>query len=98
MTPEELGVQRGAVEDLRGGDADRNASLLREVLRGEKGVRRSAVLLNAGAAIAAAEVCESMRDGVRLAEQAIDSGAALERLERFVSASRTHKPPPTGEP
>src|SRR5204863_1672787 len=57
VTPEELGVQRGAVEDLRGGDADRNASLLREVLRGEKGVRRSAVLLNAGAAIAAAEVC-----------------------------------------
>src|SRR5438552_6161540 len=98
VTPEELGVQRGAVEDLRGGDADRNASLLREVLRGEKGVRRSAVLLNAGAAIAAAEVCESMRDAVRLAEQAIDSGAALERLERFVSASRTHKPPPTGGP
>jgi anthranilate phosphoribosyltransferase len=52
------------------------------------------VLLNAGAAIAAAEVCESIRDGVRLAEQAIDSGAALERLEQFVRASRAHKPPP----
>src|SRR5438132_7440024 len=98
VTPEELGVQRGAVEDLRGGDADRNASLLREVLRGEKGVRRSAVLLNAGAAIAAAEVCESMRDGVRLAEQAIDSGAALHRLEQFVRASRAHRPPPVSGP
>ncbi len=98
VTPEELGVPRGAVEDLRGGDADRNAVLLREVLRGEKGVRRSAVVLNAGAAIAAAEVCEAMRDGVRLAEQAIDSGAALERLEQFVRASRAHKPPPVSGP
>ena len=98
VTPEELGVTRGAVEDLRGGDADRNAALLREVLRGEKGVRRSAVLLNTGAAIAAAGVCESMRDGVRLAEQAIDSGAALDRLEQFVRASRAHKPPPVSGP
>jgi len=98
VTPDELGVARGAVEDLRGGDADRNAVLLREVLRGEKGVRRSAVVLNAGAAIAAAEVCEAMRDGVRLAEQAIDSGAALERLEQFVRASRAHKPPPVSGP
>ena len=91
-------VRGGAVEDLRGGDADRNAALLREVLRGEKGVRRSAVLLNAGAAVAAAGVCESMRDGVRLAEQAIDSGAALDRLEQFVRASRAHKPPPVSGP
>ena len=93
VTPEELGVSRGAVEDLRGGDADRNAALLRDVLRGEDGVRRSAVLLNAGAAIAAAEVCETMRDGVRLAEKAIDSGAALDRLEQFVRATRAHKSP-----
>jgi anthranilate phosphoribosyltransferase len=98
VTPDEPGVPRGAIEDLRGGDADRNAALLRDVLQGEKGVRRGAVLLNAGAAIAAAEVCESIRDGVRLAEQAIDSGAALDRLERFVRASKAHKPPPVSAP
>jgi len=91
VTPEELGVPRGAIEDLRGGDAERNAVLLREVLRGERGARRSAVLLNAGAAIAAAEVCESIRDGIRLAEQSIDSGAALDRLEQFVRTSAAHK-------
>jgi anthranilate phosphoribosyltransferase len=91
ITPEELGVPRGAVEDLRGGDAERNAALLKDVLQGEKGARRSAVLLNAGAAIAAAEVCESIRDGVRLAEQAIDSGAALERLDHFVRTSLASK-------
>jgi len=98
VTPDELGVARGALEDLRGGDADRNAVLLRAVLRGEKGARRSAVLLNAAAAIAAAEVCESVREGVRLAEQAIDSGAAAERLEHFVRASRARKPPPVTGP
>jgi anthranilate phosphoribosyltransferase len=91
VTPEELGVPRGAIEDLRGGHAERNAVLLREVLRGERGARRSAVLLNAGAAIAAAEVCESIRDGIRLAEQSIDSGAAFDRLEQFVRTSAAHK-------
>jgi len=83
VTPEELGV--------RGGDAQRNAELLLGVLRGERGGRRSAVLLNSAAAIAASGVCESLRDGVRLAEQAIDSGAALARVERFVQATRARK-------
>ena len=70
---------------------ERNAVLLRDVLQGEKGARRSAVLLNAGAAIAAAEVCETIREGVRLAEDAIDSGAALDRLDQFVRTSLAHK-------
>jgi len=91
VAPEDFGVPRGAVEDLRGGDAERNAVLLRDVLQGEKGARRSAVLLNAGAAIAAAEVCETIREGVRLAEDAIDSGAALDRLDQFVRTSLAHK-------
>ena len=92
VTPEELGVARGELEELRGGDADHNARLLLDVLRGAKGARRSAVLLNAGAAIAAAEVCETLREGVRLAEQAIDSGAALARVDCLVQASRAQRP------
>ncbi len=91
VTPEELGVAPAPVEELRGGDAQRNAELLLGVLRGERGGRRSAVLLNSAAAIAASGVCESLRDGVRLAEQAIDSGAALARVERFVQATRARK-------
>jgi anthranilate phosphoribosyltransferase len=91
VTPDELGVPSAPIEDLRGGDAQRNAELLLAVLRGEKGGRRSAVLLNSAAAIAASGVCETLRDGVRLAEQAIDSGAALERVERLVQATRAHK-------
>jgi anthranilate phosphoribosyltransferase len=91
VTPEELGVAPAPVSELRGGDAQRNAELLLAVLRGEKGARRSAVLLNSAAAIAASGLCETLRDGVRLAEQAIDSGAALARVERFVQATKAHK-------
>ena len=61
------------------------------MLRGEKGGRRSAVLLNSAAAIAVSGVCETLREGVRLAEQAIDSGAAAARVERFVQATRERK-------
>jgi anthranilate phosphoribosyltransferase len=91
VTPEELGVPPAPVAELRGGDAPRNAELLINTLRGEKGPRRSAVLLNSAAAIAASGLCETLRDGVRLAEQAIDSGAALDRVERFVQATKAHK-------
>ncbi len=91
LTPEDAGVQRAPLEGLRGGDAQQNAEMLRGVLRGEKGARRAAILLNAGAALAAAGICESIKDGVRLAEKAIDSGAALDRLERLVKASQARK-------
>ncbi len=94
LTPEEAGVQRAPLEGLRGGDAQQNAEILKGVLRGEQGPRRAAILLNAGAALAAAGVCETIRDGVRLAERAIDSGAALDRVERLVQASRARKGAP----
>src|SRR6478736_2280437 len=81
ITPEEVGLEPAPLEALRGGDAATNAELLRGVLRGEPGPRRTAVLLNAGAALAAAEVCETIREGVALAEKLLDSGAPLDRLE-----------------
>src|SRR5438105_2448838 len=84
FSPEDAGVERAPLEALRGGDAGENAGMLRGVLRGENGARRQAVLLNAGAALAAAGVCESIAEGVSLAAKAIDSGAELDRLERLV--------------
>jgi anthranilate phosphoribosyltransferase len=90
VTPEGLGVSRAELSALRGGDAQQNAEMLRGVLRGEPGARRSAVVLNAGAALAAAGVCEEIEEGARLAERAIDSGAALDRLERFIAATRRY--------
>ena len=94
LTPEEAGVARAPLEGLRGGDAQENAEILRGVLRGEQGPRRAATLLNAGAALAAAGLCESIREGVKLAERAIDSGAALDRLDRLVQGSRSRKAAP----
>ena len=82
LTPEDAGVPRAPLEGLRGGDAQQNAEMLRSVLRGEKGPKRAAILLNAGAALAAAGICETIKDGVRLAEKAIDSGAALLVVEQ----------------
>jgi len=84
-------VPRAPLEGLRGGDAQQNAAMLLGVLRGENGPRRAATVLNGGAALAAAGVCETIAEGVRLAERAIDSGAALDRLERLVSASKQRK-------
>jgi anthranilate phosphoribosyltransferase len=92
VTPEELGVPRAELSELRGGDAAHNAELLRSVLRGEPGAKRSAVVMNAGAALAAAGVVEEIAEGARLAERVIDSGAALDRLERFLAATRRYAP------
>jgi len=94
LSPEDAGVQRAPLEGLRGGDAQQNAETLRGVLRGENGPQRAATLLNGGAALAASGVCETIADGVRLAERAIDSGAALDRLERLVQASQARKAAP----
>jgi anthranilate phosphoribosyltransferase len=92
VAPEQFGLAREELSALRGGDAAENAELLRGVLRGEPGARRTAVVMNAGAALAAAGVSEEIVDGVRLAERAIDSGAALDRLERFLAATRKASP------
>ncbi len=87
VTPEEFGLQRGTLEDISGGDAARNAALIHEVLSGEKSARRDVVLLNAAAALVAAGRADHLRDAVPLAANAIDSGAALARLQALVTFS-----------
>ncbi|HUJ27079.1 MAG TPA: anthranilate phosphoribosyltransferase [Myxococcales bacterium] len=94
LSPEDAGVQRGELSALRGGDAQQNADTLLAVLRGVPGVPRAAVVLNAGAALAAAGVCESIADGARLAERAIDSGAALAKVQALVRESKARKAAP----
>jgi anthranilate phosphoribosyltransferase len=91
LLPDDVGIERASIEELRGGDAAENAVLLTRVLEGEKGPRRSAVLLNAGAALAAAGVAETIRDGVRAAEKILDSGRAFATLQLLVSLSRAGK-------
>ena len=89
LDPEsELGLPRCSLEELRGGTPEENASALREVFAGADGGRRSAVLLNAAGAIAAAGHADDLREGLALARETVDSGAAAERLEQLVAFSR----------
>ncbi|MGH9631460.1 MAG: anthranilate phosphoribosyltransferase [Bryobacteraceae bacterium] len=89
VTPEDFGVPRAAIEDLKGGDREANCVLARSVLEGKKGPKRDVVLVNASAALVAAGTAPDYRAGVRMAAQAIDSGAAYERLERMIDFTRS---------
>jgi anthranilate phosphoribosyltransferase len=85
ITPEEFGLQRAKLDDISGGDAARNAALIREVLSGKKSARRDVVLLNAAAALVAAGRADHLRDALPLAVKAVDSGAALAKLNALVA-------------
>ena len=87
LSPEDAGLTPAPLEELRGGDPAANAAIARRVLGGEPGAARTAVLLNAGAALYVADLAASVRHGAALAATAIDSGAAAERLARFVSTT-----------
>lgn len=88
LTPEELGLKRCTKEDLRGGAPEENAAITRAILRGERGHKRDAVLLNGGAALYIGGKADSLKSGVELAAQLIDSGAADRKLDEFIKASQ----------
>ena len=88
LTPEELGLKRCTKEDLRGGAPEENAAITRAILRGERGPKRDAVLLNDGAALYIGGKADSLKAGVELAAQLIDSGAADRKLDEFIKASQ----------
>jgi anthranilate phosphoribosyltransferase len=99
--PASLGIPAASIEDLRGGDVAHNAGVVRSVLAGADGPVRDAVTLNAAAALVAAAgaadaggattgtLAERLAQALRLAETSIDSGAAAERLDAWVAASRS---------
>lgn len=86
--PSDFGLAKADRNDLRGGDAAANADILREVLAGKKGPRRDVVLLNAGASLFVGGKAASVREGIDLAAQAIDSGAARKTLDAMIAASK----------
>jgi anthranilate phosphoribosyltransferase len=88
IDPLELGVARCDPDELRGGTAADNAASIRDVFAGAGGGRRDAILLNAAGAIAAGGHAADLREGLELAREAVDSGAAAERLELLVTFSR----------
>ena len=87
VTPEQLGLERAPITALRGGDATRNAQILRDVLAGSPGAPRDVVVLNAAAGIVVAGLADTLADGAELARRSIDDGAALDQLERWIAAS-----------
>lgn len=87
ITPEQFGLERCTKEDLAGGTPEENAAITRSVLGGEKGPRRNAVLMNAGASLYIGGKADSMKDGIALAAELIDSGKALETLEKLIKIS-----------
>jgi len=87
LDPLDLGVERCNPSELAGGDPATNARALRDVLAGAGGGHRSAVILNAAGGIAAAGHASNLRDGIGLAREAIDSGAAAARLDELVAFS-----------
>lgn len=87
IEPEQFGLQRGAKSDIVGGTPAENAAITRSVLSGEKGTRRTAVVLNAGAGLYVAGKAPTFEDGVRLAEELIDSGKAIQTLDAFIAQS-----------
>src|ERR1700677_4972497 len=94
VTPEEFGLPRATLDDISGGDAACNAALIRDVLAGEKSARRDVTLLNAAAALVAAERADHLRDAIPVAAKAIDSGAALAKLQAlaaFTSANESRR-------
>lgn len=87
IEPEQFGLQRGAKSDIVGGTPEENAAITRSVLSGEKGTRRTAVVLNAGAGLYVAGKASTFEGGVRLAEELIDSGKAIQTLDAFIAQS-----------
>jgi anthranilate phosphoribosyltransferase len=85
IDPLELGIERCAPEELRGGSPDENAAAIREVFAGGNGGRRDAILLNAAGAIAAGGHAEDLREGLGIARRTVESGAAAERLEALIA-------------
>ena len=96
ITPEQFGYERCEKGALTGGTPAENAEITKAILKGEeKGPKRQAVCLNAGAALYIAGKAASIEEGVKLAESLIDSGAALKKLEEFVEETNKKQPPIT---
>lgn len=90
LDPAELGFEGASISELKGDDAPTNAKILRGVLSGEiQGAKRDVVVLNAGAAILASGKVDTIQDGIAMAKEVIDSGKALEKLDKLIEFSQS---------
>jgi len=89
ISPEDAGLPRAVAHAIRGGTSQENAAVLLNVLNGERGPIRDVVVLNAAAALQAADIAPGLKEGARIAEDAVDSGAAKRRLEEWVQLTQS---------
>ncbi len=89
ISPEDFGFERCTKEDLKGGTPEENTKIVRDILGGQKGNKRNAVLMNAGASLYIGGKADSMKDGIELAAEIIDSGKALETLDKLIEVSNS---------
>lgn len=89
IKPEDFGFSYCSKEDLKGGTPAENAKITLNILKGEKGHKRNAVLMNAGAGLYLGGKADSIKNGILLAEKLIDSGKALETLQQLIEISNT---------
>src|SRR6267154_1798228 len=85
VTPEEFGMKRAPVEEIRGDTAAENATLIRKIFGGERGPSRDIVAINAGAALMVTGIVKTLREGAEIADAAIESGAAKRKLEEMMT-------------
>lgn len=84
VKPQDFGMKMAKLRDIKGGSSEENAGIIRNVLKGEKGPRQDVVLLNASAAVVAGGTAEDFKKGVKIARESIESGKAMERLEKLI--------------
>ncbi|MFO0707883.1 MAG: anthranilate phosphoribosyltransferase [Nitrospira sp.] len=88
VSPEEFDLPRVHRKEIAGGTPEDNARITRDILQGMKGTKRDIVCLNAAAAIVAGQKAKTLKEGFRLAQQALDSGAAADKLDRLIAYSK----------
>lgn len=90
IEPEEFGLQRVKMKELAGGSAEENAQITKDILKGRKGPKQDIVCLNAAPVFVASGKAKNLQEGFALAGKAIDSGAAMQKLEQLIAF--TNKP------
>ncbi len=89
ISPQELGFKKAEIEAIKGGLAEENAEIIRGLFRGDKGFKRDILVLNAAAALYVGKKADSLKEGIALAEEILDSGKAEEKLKEFVKFSNS---------
>ncbi|MGQ9509436.1 MAG: anthranilate phosphoribosyltransferase [Thermodesulfobacteriota bacterium] len=92
IEPENLGMKRRKVEEIRGGTTQENAKIILEILKGERGAKRDITVLNAAGAFLISGRARDFQEGIEMAKQSIDSGAALKKFETIIKFNQAERP------